>query len=145
MDDIIGSPLFPDFIRYYQINVEEFFNDDKLPREDSLLKLLSLIYHLPEDSQTKIEIIGKPFNFSDLLLSRMEYFSHINIYSQQKKGSRGEKPKLLLPPHIEEYQKLRKNAQQPKRFNPSDFEPHELHNFLEQQKAEMAKYTKLSE
>lgn len=142
---MVGSPLFPDFIRYYQINIEDFFDDDGLPHEDSLLKLLSLIYHLPDTSQTKIEVIGKPFDFSDLMLSRIEYFTHINIFSQQKKGSRGEKPKQLLPPHIEEYQKQRKNEHQPQKFNPRDFEPHELHNFLERQKEEMAKYTKLSE
>lgn len=145
MGDITFSPIFSDFIRYYNVNVNIFFNEDFTIKEDKIIEFLSLVYYLPDDSQTKIEVIGKPFNFSDLMLSRIEYFTNINIYSQQKKGSRGEKPKQLLPPHIEEYQKQRKNAHNPKTFNPNDFEPDELHAFLEKQKEEMAKYTKLSE
>lgn len=138
VDDLLGSPLYSDFVRYYNLNLFDFLDEDHYPTDNTILQLLSLIAFLPEESQTKIlENGGPPFTFSDIMLSRIEHLNSINLYSKRKKGSTQKAPELILPEYIKEQQERIKKANEPERINIEEMEPEEFHQYLEDMKNQM--------
>lgn len=91
-EDLYGSPLQSDFLRYYSL--------DLINLEDGV-ELYGLIGFLPEESMTKnIYRGGDYFGFNEMIQSRIEYLLSSWMYANRDKKSSAKQPEMILPDFV---------------------------------------------
>lgn len=126
-EDLYGSPLQSDFLRYYSldlINLEEG------------VELYGLIGFLPEDSMTKtIYRGGDYFGFNEMIQSRIEYLLSSYMYANRDKNSNAKQPEMILPDFVK--------LDEPDIKHISDLSYSELEEMIGQTKEKLSKKKKI--
>lgn len=126
-EDLYGSPLQSDFLRYYNldlINLEEG------------VELYGLIGFLPEESITKnIYRGGDYFGFNEMIQSRIEYLLASWMYANRDKNQNVQQPEMIVPHFVK--------FDNPETKHISDLSYSELEEMIGQTKEKLSKKKKI--
>lgn len=95
--ELSGSYIDSDLLRYYNLDINGFDLDDPVFFE----RVCGLIGNLPAESETMTILRGgELFEFTDLIISRIEYLIHSYLLANSKEKNK--KTELMIPEYIKE-------------------------------------------